>query len=243
MNKTFRTVGLMSIAVMSLTLAACGGDEENSDNSSNMIPITKHLIRITRDDNIIIDYTYDNLGRVTQIQRTMGGNSSVSETYSYDNNSIIETVFDMGTSWENKYTLENGVIVKAFDGDTKVTTIYSYDNGYLSKESESNNHYQDYIWIEGNLMSHESDSGTKETYEYTNIVAPQGFFPIGHLWSSWGMGCYFGKSSQYLPSSYREGKIYITYDWTINDGLPTKMIRDSKVAPSTGITTFTFEWK
>ena len=263
MKKVFSKLMMLAMIVATFSFSACGGsDDENSSNNSsnnnssnnnsssnsndsNTTPITKQLIRVTQ-GNTITEHTYDNLGRVIQIQRNMGGNSSVSRTYSYDNNSIIETVFDMGTSWENKYTLENGIIVKAFDGDTKKTTIYTYDNGYLSKESESNNHNYDYIWQDGNLMSFESDSGTKETYEYTNIVAPQGFFCVGNKWgirSVLGMGYYFGKSSQYLPSSYREGKIYITYDWTINDGLPTKMIRDAKVAPSTGITTYTFEWK
>ena len=246
MKKVRSKLLMFAMIVAALGLSACSksNDDNNSsdNNSSNTTPITKQLIRLTR-GNVIIDYTYDNLGRVIQIQRTMGGNSSVSRTYSYDNNSIIETIFDMGTHWENKYTLENGIIVKAFDGDTKVTTIYNYDNGYISKASDSDNRFYDYIWLEGNLMSHESDRGTKETYEYTNIVAPQGFFPISHLWSSWGMGKYFGKSSQYLPSSYREGKIYITYEWTINDGLPTKMVQDAKVAPSTGTTTYTFEWK
>lgn len=268
MKKVFSKLMMLAMIVATFSFSACGGsDDENSSNNSssnngsnnnssnnnsssnsndsNTTPITKQLIRITR-GNEIIDYTYDNLGRVTQIQSTTIGNPKVSRTYTYENNLIIETIFDMGTNWDNKYTLENGIIVKAFDGDTKKTTIYTYDNGYLSKESESNNHNYDYIWQDGNLMSFESDSGTKETYEYTNIVAPQGFFCVGKKWgirSVWGMGYYFGKSSQYLPASYREGDIYVTYDWTITDGLPTKMVHDAKVAPSTGITTYTFEWK
>ena len=227
---------ILILTTMSIMMA-CGGDSDD-DNGGQVVPPpsnTKRLIKVT-ESNSTYYYTYDNQGRVTKIQR----NGQDFKTYSYDNNTIIETINSIAT-WQNKYTLENGRISKEYDGDTKTTTSFVYQNGYLITEKEESGHDVQYNWNDGNLMT--ILSGVLETFEYTNYACPQGFFHFGHnanICHSWGMSGYLGETMRNLPSKHTEGNLFLTFNWTIKDGLPVKMISTRE----NGITsTYTFEWE
>ena len=225
---------ILILTTMSIMMA-CGGDSDD-DNGGQVVPPpsnTKRLIKVTT-NNWTDDYTYDNQGRVTKIQR----NGRDFSTFSYDNNTIIETIYDIAT-WQNKYTLENGRISKEYDGNTKTTTSFVYQNGYLITEKEESGRDIQYNWNDGNLMT----IGVLETFEYTNYACPQGFFHFGrnaNICHIWGMSGYIGKTMRNLPSKHTEGNLFLTFNWTIKDGLPVKMISTRE----NGITsTYTFEWE
>ena len=255
MKRIYSAVMSLSIWVTVFSLFACGGssdDNDGIDNGNNTpLPISKRLSKVTKTNgaNIIdAEYIYDSQGRITQVKNYYAYESQghIVNTYVYDNNSIIKThYFTNETSWQEIYTLENGRIVKVYDEDTKVTTVFNYDKGYLVNETESKGREYNYIWSDGNLMEVYNGNKILYTYEYTDIIAPQGFFPMGHnVDRYWGMSSYLGTTSKYLPSKYTEGQsVLIEYEWTVKDGLPIKMIENIKEAPTKGINTYTFEWK
>lgn len=237
--------------IAAFCFSACSSSDDDN-NSINPLGITKRLSKVTRsygiDNNKVFqEFIYDSQGRIIQ---TKEGNptddqKNVVNTYVYDNNSITRThYYSKDISWQYIYTLENGRIAKVYNGDSQITTTFIYDNGYLTKETESKGREYNYIWSDGNLMEVYDGNRILHTYEYTDITAPQGFFPMGHnSIQCYGMSSYLGKTSKYLPSKYTEGQgVLIEYEWTIKDGLPIKMIQNIKKAPTTGIYTYTFEW-
>jgi hypothetical protein len=241
---------LMLVSVFSLSACSSSGDDENG-NSNYPSPINKRLYKVTKSTSEglkMTEYIYDSQGRITQLIEYFSNENQghVVNSYVYDNNSITKTyLYSKDISWQNIYTLESGRVVKAYDSDTKVTTMFNYDNGYLTKETESKGREYNYIWSDGNLMEVYNGNRKFITYEYTDITAPQGFFPMGHnVDLYWGMSSYLGKTSKFLPSKYTEGQGgLIEFEWTVKDGLPIKMIENIKEAPDKGIRIFTFEWK
>ncbi len=216
--------------------------QDNTIYNDFFLSLSKHIIKVTH-GSITDDYSYDTQGRLVQIQRKLNSEdkSRIFRSYTYDNNTIIETIYESKFSYQIQYTLEDGRICKLYDGDTKNTYSYEYKDDYLITETALKRQIS-YIWNDENLVSVDyKNENTKETYEYTNYICPPGFFPFGHyvtICYNWGMSGYLGKTMRNLPSKHTEDKDVETYDWTFENGLPVKMIRKYGKSSST----YTFVW-
>ena len=254
MKKVLSTITVLAMMVATLSLFACGGNDDDGDNGGIIAPppsTTKHLIKVTH--NNTGEYFYDNQGRITLVKTRYENESEtqVAATYSYDNNTIIETVDLRGLGgYQNTYTIENGRIIKVSNSSGN-TTHYSYKDGYIITETEKSGRENHYEWSDGNLMTILRESRAVYTYDYTNYTAPQGFFPLhtedADICKRWGMSDYLGKTMNNLPSKRTELGLYVTtYEWTIKDGLPIKMIETNPGLSSNDkptYETYIFEWE
>ncbi len=234
----------MIVALFSATCSS-SNDEENYGKQEIPSLLGKRLTKINL-GTVTKEYTYDNQGRIIKIQDKSMVLGEIYDanyrTYTYDNNTIIETIYEYNFSYQVTYTLEKGRIIELYNRDSNRTYNYDYKDGFLIEEYSPNRQIH-YNWNDGNLMSvtYENEN-TKETYEYTNYTCPQGFFPFGHyvsLCRIWGMSGFLGKSMKNLPSKYTEDNYVEKYDWTITNGLPVKLIRSVNGSP----TTYIFEWE
>lgn len=236
---------MLTIIIVAIGFTACSSDDSDDAQEVNY-SITKRLVRFTEGGNRFYDYSYDSQGRVVKIQYTgiYSTGEKISKTcrsYNYDKNTITETIIDGGITYQVIYTLENNKITKVQNGDNSLTYLLHYENGYLVL-AEEHDRQTKYTWSNGNLMK--IGSGAKETFEYTNFNCPQGF--MGWGWRNvpmcdfYGMSNYLGKSMKNLPSKYQEDNYIETYDWTVEDGLPVKMVK--KTNNWGDGTVYTFEW-
>ncbi len=234
--------------LVSVGFTACSSNDDDDDNGGTTSG--KRLVKMTEQGEsktYTYDYSYDSQGRVVRKEVKRNGTIVDYYVYTYTDNLIVQKYYyGNGASEETKYTLENGLIVSEKDGYE--TIQYTYENGYLATKTNEDRVYK-YKWNNGNLTSIEIQSGGylyKKNYEYTSYAAPQGFVTSG---VEEDLGKYFGKSSKNLPSKFvevdDEGGIseQITYDWTVKDGLPIKLIEMEKDEGGTYTTTTTFEWQ
>lgn len=263
--KTLRFIGVALLTVlMSVSFSACGGSDDDdsvpggSSESGGITP-DKLLVKETiqrENENIIYEYSYDSQGRVIRKDRKENGNSDDYYVYTYIDNLIVQKHFYAygGGSMETKYTLENGLIVSEEVNGT-IKNQYTYENSYLATRNQTVGRYK-YIWNNGNLTSikwqsewqpdENATSKGGKNYEYTSYAAPQGFV-IDYVEED--LGKFFGKSSKNLPSKFTEvnndGEIseQSTYDWTLKDGLPVKLVVMEKDGGGIYTTTHTYEWQ
>ena len=197
--------------------------------------IGKRLVKMTKEEGnrtYTNEYTYDSQGRVVKKVRKMNGDNYGYYTYFYTDNLIIRKYYYSSSSQATttEYMLENGLIVNA-------------KNDYVSTRTNENGVYI-YTWSGGNLKSIEIQSGGyyhKKSYQYTSHTAPQGFVTLGVVED---LGVFFGKTSKNLPSIFSEDNDEeITYDWTLKDGLPVKLIEMEKDQGGTYTTITTYEWE
>lgn len=222
---------------MSVSFAACGGDDDDVDNGGESSPVTtnKFLIKQTmanKDGEARLEwsYSYDSNNRISKISVVshVGNMSADSYSYSYGNNSIDIN----GTT----YNLSNGLVISSSDG-----VSFAYDNdGYMTSATK-NGKTITYTWSGGNLMniSYKRSSDSEElesmSYEYTNLTYPQnslyspeatdrshedGFNGFPSLLKYWG------KTPKNLPqkcvvrhNGNNEGTV--RYEYTMQDGYPS----------------------
>ncbi len=230
--KKLKIWSMMMLVIMILPFLIACGDEDSDDSGGQNNPPTyagKRLIRVI-DNGLTTNYSYDGQGRIIQLITTYSsGSVAFSSTFSYENNTIVQSIKDGSISYTIKYTLEDGRIIKLYDSDTRESVLYEYENGYLVREKEPNRTIN-YNWNDGNL----------ENYEYTSYICPQGFYPMGHnadMCQNWGLSGYLGNSVKYLPSKTKGGAI--SFEWTISEGLPIGMVQSSNREV---LKKYTFEW-
>lgn len=254
--KTLRFIGVALFTVlMSVSFSACGGSDDDdsvpggSSESGGITP-DKLLVKETiqrENENITYEYSYDSQGRIIRKDIKENGNSGGYYVYTYIDNLIVQKYFFAhGGSMETKYTLENGLIVSEEVNGT-IKNKYTYENSYLATKNST----YEYIWNNGNLTSikWQPDENTTrgKKYEYTSYAAPQGF--VIDIYVEEDLGKFFGKSSRNLPSKFTEvnndGEIseQITYDWTLKEGLPIKLVVMEKDGGGIYTTTHTYEWQ
>ena len=263
--KTLRFIGVALLTVlMSVSFSACGGSDDDdsvpggSSESGGITP-DKLLVKETiqrENENITYEYSYDSQGRIIRKDKKENGNSGGYYVYTYIDNLIVQKHFYAygGESMETKYTLENGLIVSEEVNGT-IKNKYTYENSYLATRNQTVGRYK-YIWNNGNLTSikwqsewqpdENATSKGGKNYEYTSYAAPQGFV---FDYVEEDLGKFFGKSSKNLPSKFTEvnndGEIseQITYDWTLKEGLPIKLVVMEKDGGGIYTTTHTYEWQ
>ena len=260
--KTLRFIGVAFLTVlMSVSFSACGGSDDDdsvpggSSESGGITP-DKLLVKETiqrEKENITYEYAYDSQGRIIRKDIKENGNSGGYYVYTYIDNLIVQKHFFAhgGSMEETKYTLENGLIVSEEVNGT-IKNRYTYENSYLATRTRDEYDGYKYIWNNGNLTSikrlpdENTTSKRGKNYEYTSYAAPQGFV-IDYVEED--LGKFFGKSSRNLPSKFTEvsndGEIseQITYDWTLKDGLPVKLVEMEKGGGGIYTTTHTYEWQ
>lgn len=244
--------------LVSVSFSACGGsDDEDNGEEENTPSVSKRLVKVTTqmgEYTSCKEYTYDSNGRIIKVVNgggytiyTYTDNLIVKREYQQhftpDNNG---TLIPYETQKETQYELENGLIVKK----TTVSKYkkYTYNNGYLATLLESKGELlYNFTWRDGNLMNMKRDSDPEkgDSYEYTSYATPANFFYLDyyHDYIDGELAQFYGKAPKNLPSKcinvytsdgivgdplpQKETDVF-SYDWTMKDGLPIKLIVTSK---------------
>ena len=261
--KTLRLFGITLLTVlMSVSFSACGDDDSSDgDKPSN----NKRLVKVTKEEGnntFCYEYTYDSNGRIVKVVNKKNGTNSGHVIYTYTDNLIVKKQYYTGstTGSETQYELENGLIAKRTSGKY---INYTYNNGYLATLTKSKGGVvHNFTWRDGNLLNVKvADSESEDSYEYTSYATPQNFFYLDYIDNVDGeLAPFYGKWPKNLPSKHVEVKIndvssignpnatekvteVSSYDWTMKDGLPVKLIvtEDKQSGSSTMIVDF--EWE
>lgn len=260
---------IIAMLVSTTAFISCSGnnDDENNGGGNNGSSSSKRIVKVDLIDNSDFyesNMFYDAQGRVMKIVMTEdgpGSESLKSETnYHYGDLSILTKTEEEG-SWSNgqkytmssshSYSISNGKIVEdvyyhQYDSNemSKRTTTFSYDNnGYMisMKEVHDNRQYNYTItWKDGNLIEIDHESYSR-SYTYSNIPYSKGLpIPFISDLDGWlaSMG-YFGNLPKLLPSKITDE----TYDYSITDGLLTKMICSYPEKGEISTETYTFYWE
>ena len=260
--KKIKYLSILLLSVFALPfMVSCGGSDDDdsvpggSSESGGITP-DKLLVKETiqrENKSTTYEYSYDSQGRVIRKDIKENGNSGGYYVYTYIDNLIVQKhYFAVSESMETKYTLENGLIVSEEVNGT-IKNRYTYENSYLATRTRDEYDGYKYIWNNGNLTSikrlpdENTTSKRGKNYEYTSYAAPQGF--VIDIYVEEDLGKFFGKSSKNLPSKFTEvnndGEIseQITYDWTLKDGLPVKLVVMEKDGGGIYTTIHTYEWQ
>lgn len=238
MKKTiFKCALFMAMTISAATVVSCGDDNEKTGGGDNGTTTSKHIVKMVEEWYSSYEnrkgeethlFLYDSQGRIVEVDN---GNRRIHYTYS-DN-----TIRSMSTNENHTYTLSNGLIIRddySSYGDHG-TINYTYDkDGYLINSSESvTEHGSIYArkveWKNGNITKiyYDGDKNSR-IYEYTNLPWQKNWFyeleglsavdknllPLG-VW---------GKTPKNLPSKVVYNYYIDIYDYTIENGMITKMI-------------------
>ncbi len=242
--KTFRLIGMALFAVLlSVGFAACSSNVDDDDNGGTSSD--KRLVKMTEQgesNTYTYVFTYDSQGRVVRKDVKRDGTLDYYYIYAYFDDLIVQKYYnDRGYSKEYSLTLENGLIVS--EEEKSWVTQYAYENGRLATKTNDNGVYS-FKWENGNVTRIDLNGESHTKYEYTNYAAPKSFFTYSNRYGKKiDLGLFYGKSAKNLPSKLIEGDDGITYDWTVKDGLPIKLIEMEKDDHGTYTTITTFEWE
>ena len=264
--KTFRFIGVALLTVLvSVSFFACGDDEDDGGNGDKPSPTNKRLVKITTEEGnttFCNEYTYDSKGRVVKVVNKKNGNNTGHTIYTYTDNLIVKKQYYTSGSVvnETQYELENGLIVKKSYGKY---IHYTYNNGYLATLTRSKGGVlYNCTWRDENLQSLKSvDDEGGDSYEYTSYATPKDFIYQDHIDDvDSELAPFYGKSSKNLPSKRIKVRVndiasvsspdatetvteVFSYDWTMKDGLPVKLIvtEEDQSSPSTMMVDF--EWE
>ena len=242
--KTLRFFGTALFAVlMSVGFTACSSSD---DDDNGVTTSDKRLVRMTEQGEsktYTYEFTYDSQGRVVRKEVKRDGTLNYYYVYAYFDDLIVQKYYYNGYSEEYSHTLENGLIVSEEDKGWPIQ--YTYENGRLATMKNYNGVYS-YIWENGNVTRIDLNGEYAKKYEYTNYIAPKGFFTYGE---EEDLGLFYGKSAKNLPSKFVDGEDeigkgeIITYDWTMKDGLPVKLIEMENDGGGASTYIITFEWE
>lgn len=239
--KKLKFWSMIVLAVMVIpTMVACGGDD---DGGGVTPPTGKRLVKMTEvgeKNTYVFEYSYDSQGRVVRIDRKKNDVSDQSTTYAYTDNKIVKkTTYAAGDMRQTEYMLENGFIVSEKHQQESDNVQYTYAKNHIATRTTSRYTYN-YTWSGGNLTAVEH-AGKTETYEYTNIIAPQ--CPFNFMELDDPLASYHGITTKNLPSKFVDSNEVFLYDWTMEGGLPVKMVTTETDKGGTHIDIVTLEWK
>ena len=265
--KTLRLFGIALLTVlMNVSFSACGGSDEEDDNGGggNTPLVSKRLVKVTKEEGnntFCYEYTYDSNGRIVKVVNKKNGTNSGHIIYTYTDNLIVKKQYYTGSSSvsETQYELENGLIAKKSYGKY---INYTYNNSYLATLTRSKGGLYNFTWKDGNILNKKSaDSEEEDSYEYTSYSTPQNFIYLDFIDDVDGeLAPFYGKSSKNLPSKRIEvgfndvsspGNPNATekvtevssYDWTMKDGLPVKLIVTEEKRSGSSTMIVDFEWE
>lgn len=244
--KTIKLLGFALFTVLlCVSFSACGGDGDGDGGGGTTPPAGKRLVKVTEKgekSTYVYEFTYDSQGRVVRIERTKNGEKRSNDTYAYSDKKIVERhySYSSNSTSETEYTLENGFIVSEKHNSESNNVNYTYANGHLATRTNSSYTYK-YTWSGGNLMTIERE-GKIKVYEYTNYVAPQCNLVLWDIDEP--LASYFGIIPRNLPSKYVDGDDeVIRFDWTLEGGLPVKLIISETDSKDSYTDVITFEWQ
>jgi hypothetical protein len=222
-------LGLLSfvmVAVMSVCFSACSSDSDDDGTPSAPTVNGKRLVGWTSSEG---DYT----GTATLVYNSKGQIITYTDTFERINESYMYGETTITRSEPSKtYELSNGRIIKYGSLNFEYNS-----NGYLTKWDNTV-----LTWSNGNIVKINDKvvSYTKNSQSLLpilSIVDPYVAVEFDILY----LQGYYGKRCSNLPASitYNNGFI-ITFDYTIENGVVTKMIEQN----SNGLTIiYTFKWE
>ena len=237
--KKLKSWSMLMLAAMALPMmVACGDDGDGGGAPST----GKRLVRVTdkgEKNTYVFEYSYDSQGRVVRIDRKKNGETDHYYTYAYYNDKIVKNSHSSGSTRQTEYILENGFIVSEKHQSESDNVQYTYANNHLATIT-SYNKTRKYNWSGGNLMSIESGDDI-ETMEYTSYLTPESPLILWDLDEP--LAKYFGITTRNLPSKFVDGNEMMTYDWTMEGGLPVKLILTESYKSDASTSIITYEWQ
>lgn len=242
---------ILGLFVSTFCFMSCSSDnDENGGGNGSSKRIVK-VIEVEGGWTAERSLEYDSQGRVTKITSVeLSGGRTVTgiETFSYGETYILSNEEKDNRTETHQYTLSDGLIIKDVEKQSSsTTTLYSYDNTgqIISLSLTGTDTYDDnwnFKWENGNMVEFKNG----RAYTYTNLAWPKGFF---FYWKGSNMDPeirmmgFWGRTPTNLPSKYTTtgGTIWL-YDYTITDGLVTKMVI-SNGNTNKELATYTYIWE
>lgn len=170
--KTFRLIG-MALLALCVNFAACSDDEENGNDITNG-GAQKHLVKMVEHENsydYVVEYLYDNEGKVSSFIRSNGETGEVSNYYStvsWNENSVIADE----NGYTDVYTLANGLITNWNNG--RYTSTYNSSRQLVSIQGD------DYslTWENGYVTKFTDYDGSILEYTYYDNIDYKGYAPV-----------------------------------------------------------------
>lgn len=230
---------------------SCGSDDKDEKKEEqNKVYLVKSFTISEDGDYTKCTITYEN-NKITKFTYVDFDGDTFGGTFSYPSANSINVKSNVGSEGVVTMDATENVISKEegtnSDGDTYKGT-YSFIDGYLSKESWSENSYDTYTWLSGNLTSSKStyvfdDGDGKEELvtkiEYSDIENNTNIDL--YLWLDNGFDYahtiqFMKNVSKNIPSSVKSGAgAPVVISTTLDEkGRPSKMVYDG--------TTYTFEY-
>lgn len=241
MKKTiFKCALFMAIIMCMSTIISCGDDDEQTGGGGNGTNSSKHIVKMEyKYYNSYGEETwlflYDSKGRIVDVDE---GSDQIH--YTYSDNTIKSFKSSSKYYGNHTYTLSNGLIIRddyRVDAHNYGTTNYTYDkDGYLisisSEDGDGDQVNRDVHrveWENGNITKiiHNDDHEHEHIFEYTNLPWPRNWFmdidglSVDEYLTPLGV---WGKTPKNLPSKVVYNYYIDIYDYTIENGMITKMI-------------------
>lgn len=237
----------------SSVLVSCNKDDDDKGENAG-VNSSKHVVkRYYEWSNTLgeMTYTYDDKGRVIKLNETEKSPNGVLTsdfTYTYGDMLIISNEIQSYNGSSKNYTInyhiENGLIVKDVEYGSKSSILsehqYTYDSDrhLVSIECKYKDHSttKRYFWTNGNLTSYTDTDSRTHIISYSKVPWMDGFFrfELDPVFQSLG---YWGKMPVTMPSAYQE---YV-YDYTLSDGVITKVVETSTESNFKNIESFIWE--
>ena len=281
MKRIYSTMMMLASMIAALSFSACGGndDDEMSNGNGNNAIKGKHLAKYTKvsdiystysyankHDSLICYYTYDKLGRITNIEKneydSNKQNTHISTTITYHDNGIIRK--------ENgnilyEFTLSDNIITKISSKsrtDGYDINLY-YNDGYCIEmiydftADDKVDFTLRNIWRDGNLVQQEQYRTPKLDIlflydrEYTNYIDYNGIISKVIEGTEETIG-YMGKESKNLLRKISvDGVVHTTYEWTVKNDFPIKLVLKystrkydyGRIVETENVDTYYFEWE
>lgn len=261
----FISILLLAVLMMPM-MVSCGDDDDNSgSDSTNGKRITK-IVEETKSTIREYSFTYDDKGRIIEMEINA---NSAKETgtykrfFQYGETLIISKVETTGSyssrysETTHTYNLSDGKII--LDTETYKNasrkTAFTYDsNGYMQSIlqypfADSDEHStSNLIWESGNLTTWKYLEYDIKDWEYTDMIWPKGilFDVLNSIIPNTdpillSKGFYGGLPKNLLSRYYNN-----TYQYSLTDGLVTKIIKFTEPISSEGDTetsVITYTWE
>ena len=225
---------IMLVVMVLPIMLACSKDDENDYVNGLDKHIIKMIVKQGDLETRTLTYTYDGQGKL--IKYTDSTLPGYVFAYSYVNNQI--TLFTKEGGYFGEYHLNEGRIIYADYGykASPNSMSFKYDNnGYLLNTYNIgiSSPYMTYKWTGGNLTQIEGANSSKVIIEYTNYPRPKHYMIFrSNIWiirDELMAGGFLGKSPRNLikkityVNNLDEVEKEITYNYTIEDGYPTRV--------------------
>lgn len=141
--------------------------------------MTKETTKLTKNKQVVKDYTYDSAGNKTAFAVTVGGDTTLSQQYTYDGESKLTAVKDEKGNQVAGYAYDmDGNLSKRTIAGNRMTTSYTYDyqNHLTEMENRTDragviSRYTSEYLVNGQKAKETSDAAGKDGKKSTKTAA------------------------------------------------------------------------